>query len=736
MQATANTMADSGSYAANQYGPEPAAPPPAPNFFNLTFIRAFLWRQRLVLVGTILLALLIGLIVTLLMTEKYTATATLRIERGSAPILSGQAITDPEISSQDYGRYMSTLRSVLTSRAMAYQVVDALSLQNNAIAVAEVDGDRVAELGEEAATEVRRQIAASFLMNSVGVGVPMDSRVLSISFTSEDPVLSARVANAYVDIFLENDARQGAGANSYALSYLEEQIDDIRGQLEEAERQAINYARTNEIVAEPIDLPAPLAEAERSGTASTLSVTNLGNINSAYTSARANRIEAEQRWRAIANVPATELPEVQQSATVQGLRLEQAQLRTERSDLLARYREDFPLVLELDARIAEIDRHIANESALIKSSIRRAFEIAQGQERALAAERDRVSAETLDEQDRRVQYNIMDRDAAALRAQLASLLARYNDISAAANLRSGNINKIDPALVPSRPSSPDLMVNMIISLLMGVAVAGGLAILRETFDDRLRSVDEIERKVQLPALGKTPHVSEEIASEIGDPFSPISEAYASIRATLDLAVQRDRPVIQFTSSEAGEGKTTTALALGRKYASIGRKVLLADMDLRRPGLAKSLGAEKPERGVVDVLYSRVPIESALLPRAIENLDILPVGEIPSDPVEIMSSGLIAEFIERYRTQYDVILLDGAPVMGIADAPLLSRHVDGVVFVVEANRAKAGNVKNALRRLFDMDANVVGVVLTKFRALEAGEGYKSELHYYSYNSRTE
>jgi capsular exopolysaccharide synthesis family protein len=245
----------------------------------------------------------------------------------------------------------------------------------------------------------------------------------------------------------------------------------------------------------------------------------------------------------------------------------------------------------------------------------------------------------------------------------------------------------------------------------------------------------MERKLNLPALGRTPYVSEEIPEEIEDPFSPISEAYASIRATLDHAVRRDHPVIQLTSSEAGEGKTTSAVALARKYASTGRKVLLVDLDLRRPGLAKMFGDTKPETGVVDVLYSRVPLERALLPNTIENLDILPVGSLPDNPVEVMSSGLIAEFIERYRGQYDVTILDSSPVMGIADAPLLSRHADAVAFVVEANRAQISKARIALRRLEDMNANLVGLILTKFRALEAGENYNYEQHYYSYNSRT-
>ena len=715
----------------------PAMPPPPPNMLSMAAVRAFLWRQRLILIGVILLALIAGLIITLLMTPKYMATASLRVEGIESPIVAGQDVADPGIPPVETDRYMRTVETLFHSRSMADEIVDSLNLQNNDTIVGNLDEDAMEGLSPEVAEQVRRQVAASVLVDAVTVGIQNNNRIMQVGYESEDPVLSARIANAYVDSFIQGRASDAAGANSYALNYLEDQIDQVRNRLQDSERQAIDYARANGIMGEPITGPASLSEdsSQAGATVSTVSVSNLASVSQTYAQARAGRIAAEQRWRAIANVPATQLPEVQASPLVQSLRAQQAQLRGNLSDLQERYRDDYPEVRELNAQLAELQDQVDRESGMIKEGIRRQFEIAQRQEQALNTEVERVSNATLDEQDRRVQYNIIDRDVEALRAQLAALLNRYNDISAASSVQSANVTKIDPAIVPLTPTSPNLLTNMLIALLLGTGLATGIAILRESFDDRVRSSSELERKLQLPALGRTPFVTEEIPEEIEDPFSPISEAYASIRASLDHARQRDHPVIQVTSSEAGEGKTTSAAALARKYASIGRRVLLVDLDMRRPGLAKLFGAEKPEYGTVDVLFSRQPLERALLPRTIENLDILPVAEIPANPVEIMSSGLIYEFIERYRRQYDVMLLDCAPVMGIADAPLLSSHCDAVVFVVEANRANFGKTKIAIRRLQDMNANIVGAILTKFKALEAGEGYNSEHNYYAYNSRS-
>ena len=710
----------------------PSAEQGSGSFLNLAGIRAFLWRQRFILIGVTALVFIAGLIYTLLLPPIYTATATMRVESASGYLIQGQEVTDPSVPAGQADRYMRSLLSVLTSRNMALRVVDELGLQDNPGIIGEVfEGPQ-----DESTEELRRQVAAGVIGGSLAVDVPINTDIVNVQYSSGDPVLAARIANAYVDTFMEDTARQGAGSNTYSISYLEEQIQDVRGRLRDAERSAIAYARENRIVGNPISGPAPLdPQAAQVGTTSPVTVSNLASVNQTYTAARGARIAAEEVWRAAANVPATQLPSVQQNPTVQGLRGRQTALETTLSDLQERYRDDYPQIRELNAQIQEIDTQIELAGAQIKNAIRENYLIALRQEQALGQELERVSEETLDEQDRRVQYNIMDRDAQALRGQLAALLSRYNQVTSAANLESDNVNWLDRAMVPVEPSSPDLVLNLIVSFLLGAALATGLAVLRETFDDRVRTADELERKLNLPALGRTPFVSEEIPEEIEDPFSPISEAYASIRATLDHAVRRDHPVIQVTSSEAGEGKTTSAVALARKYASTGRKVLLVDLDLRRPGLAKMFGDARPEVGTVDVLYSRVPLERALLGNAIENLDVLPMAASPDNPVEIMSSALIAEFIERYRGQYDVMIVDSAPVMGIADAPLLSRHADAVAFVVEANRAQISKARIALRRLEDMNANLVGLILTKFRALEAGENYHSEQHYYDYNSRT-
>ena len=548
------------------------------------------------------------------------------------------------------------------------------------------------------------------------------------SFAVDRPVY---IANAYAESFVSQSVEQDINTNSYARTYLEQQIIETRAKLQEAESNANGYARANRIIGQG----AASSSSDSGGSGgrpATITASSLADVNTAFSEARARRIAAEQRWRVASNRPAAQLPEVQASGNIQSMRTQRAQIATRLAELRQRYQDGYPEVRELTTQTATLDQQIEAASNEIKQSIRNDFEVAQRLEAALQGELDRLSNRTLDEQDRQVQYNLIDRDAEAYRTQLAALLERYNQIAAAANVRNDDLSVLDVARVPGGPSSPNLLLNMFIALILGLGLGSGLALVRELLDNRLRTPDDVERKLFISTIGKTPFIASGMDTAFDDTFSPLSESYASIRASLDCAMGwKDHAAVQVTSSKAGEGKSTTAVALARKYAQIGKKTLLIDLDLRRPTIGKKFGQQRTEIGVVDVLYSRVSLQQALVQGTEANLDVLPVGTIPPNPADILASGLVRDFLEKYRAQYDMIVIDSSPILGIADAPLLSRFVDGVLVVIEANDATVGSARGAIRRLHDAKATVVGAVLTKFKSLEAGEGYNYQYGYYTY-----
>ncbi len=290
---------------------------------------------------------------------------------------------------------------------------------------------------------------------------------------------------------------------------------------------------------------------------------------------------------------------------------------------------------------------------------------------------------------------------------------------------------LDAAMSPEAPVAPDLGKYLMIAMVLGIGLAIAVALLREILDDRLRSAEEVERKLGMSLLGLTPKVDED---EIGDGYGPLVEAYSSIRTSIEFALtKRENSVILLTSSLPSEGKSISAKIIAQRYAQLGRKVLLIDADLRRPSLSSMFGASRTENGFVEVMLGDCALESALVAQTQDNLDVLPVGAIPANPADVLSSPMLRDFLAKVSSQYSIVIIDSPPIMGLADAPLLANIVDGVVFVVESNRAYFGQAKAALRRLHDARANVLGVVLTKFRSLESGEGYNYYYTHYNYGN---
>ncbi|MCX7284562.1 MAG: polysaccharide biosynthesis tyrosine autokinase [Novosphingobium sp.] len=703
------------------------------NLLNMTMIRGIIYRQRYMLLGIVGLALVGALVITLLTRPIYSAYATVQIEPISAYIVEGQSLS-PDVPVNEIDRFMKTQATVITSRRIAYQVVDARKLADREDFLGEFATKRPEGMDDKQWKTARREAAAAMVSGGTQVTIPMENRVITISYTSPSPTIAAELANAVTDVFVQEDLRRSLETNAYAQGYLKGEINKLQARLQQAEEATNSYAKVNGIVAQ-----APVVSQSAEGqdsVAQTVTVATLASVNENYTATRGKRIAAEQRWNAIANIPATQLPEVQQNNAIQNMVSDRSKAMTEVSQLRQRYGESYPRLRELNAQVTSLTSQINRASSDIKNAIRDEYVIAQRQEKALEGELSKVSGKTLEEQDRRVRYNMLDREASALRTQVASLLTRYNEISAAANLKTGTSTKLDSAQVPDGPVSPSLPKNMLIGLFLGGALALAVAILREAFDDRLRTTEDVERKLGLPLLGYTPDISDRnIADEVSDPFSVLMEAYSSIRTSIDFAVPGKNRVLQITSSEPSEGKSLTAATIARKYAQLGRKTLLIDADLRKPSLFALFGQTRPKVGFVEVLLGDVRFEDALIKGTPENLDVIPVAQSKVNPVELLSSQVLIDFVERYRQEYALIIFDSVPVMGLADAPLLSRIADATVFIVEANRAHYGQAKTAIRRLLGAGAKIAGVVLTKYRAADAGMSYDYHYQYYAYGERS-
>ncbi len=458
-------------------------------------------------------------------------------------------------------------------------------------------------------------------------------------------------------------------------------------------------------------------------------------MNAAASQAHANRIAAEAKLRALGSKSPLADRDALSNPAVQQLFTQRAEVEAKLQDELTRHLDGHPTVRQLKAQLDAIDRQLNLAAQNVRSAARAEYEAAVTTERQLQAQVNALKSDTLAEQDRSVQYNLLAREADTNRALYDGLLQRYKELNATAGISASNIAIIDRAEPPSAPSSPNLMKNLAIALLAGLGLAAITTFLRNQFDDTVRVPEDVEHKLELPLLGVIPRAREADPDvELADPKSPVSEGYNSLRGSLLYSTSHGLPKSMLvTSSQPSEGKTTTSFAIAQGLARMGRSVLLIDVDLRRPSLHRRLSLDN-EKGMSTLLTLQDNIEHVVHKSAQDGLDVITSGPIPPSPTELIASTRMEELIEELTARYDVVIFDSPPILGLADAPLMSALVDGVVFIIESERARRGSLKASLRRLRTMRPMLLGAVLTMFDPSKAGHRY-SEYYGYEYYTYT-
>lgn len=683
------------------------------------------WRSRWIMLAVVLAALVLGAVATLLTTPLYTATASLQIDQQTERVL-GTEDEQPAAAFQDAERFLQTNIEVLKSRATAVRVAQSLNLLSG--------NDFIEQMGARAESDMpepeRREAILGLLDKSLGVDLPRNSRVARINFRSPDPALSARVANAYADNFITGNLQRKFNSTSYARSFLEKQLVPARERLETSERELIAYARRAGL----IDTQGTEGDA-KSTNSNSITIYSLTSLNSAYAAATANRIAAEQRLRVAQRSPNGALAESYNNMGIQHLYEVRAGRIADLQDELKRHKGDYPTVIRAKAAIAELTQQMDKMNADIRRSITNQYDTARQQEIALAAEVSRMKTEALAEKDRSVQYNTLRRDMDSNRSMYEALLQRYKEVSAASGISANNVSVVDRAEPPIIPTSPRLGLNMVIAMLLGLLMASAVAILRELLDDRVQNAVDVETKFGLPALGMVPQFSSggKVDTELSTARSVISEAYHSIATAVLLSSAKAAPkILMLTSAQSGEGKSSSAIGLSSAFARLNKRTLLIECDLRRPSLNGKIG--EMSRKTAGTGLSEFLAGQTLLPGIHSHsklrFDYLLAGAIPPDPIELLGSPAFTALLRDLAGQYDQIILDAPPVLGLADAPILASRSDALIFIVEANRSHRGRAKSALSRIRRFDVAVIGTILTKVIP-NSRLGYGYDLEYYSY-----
>ncbi len=442
---------------------------------SLSEIVSVLWARKLWLIAAGLLGLLAALAYSLSQAPLYRSSATIELNPPTVPIMSNGSGSAEEmvVPSTDY-EFRETQIGILRSRALAERVVQDLDLVSDSRA-------------ENSSGPSNVEVAASAVAGGLTVQPTANSRLIQLSYVSPDPQEAARLVNAFTTSFVQLTLDRKYEATIAARDFLEERIATVRSEVNDAERELVDYAKANGIV-----LLGGGEDGEGGG--GSLTGNSLTSLNAALSAAQQKRITAEQRYR-----QASSIGEV--NASTAQLRQELASLQAEYEEKSTYLQDSFPDMVRLRTRINELSSQINRETSRSVAALRAEYQAALAEENALRSRVGQLSSEALGEQEDSIQYNILQRELDTNRGLYDALLERYNEVSVAAGIGSAQAAVVDSGQIPQTPFSPNTVRNAILGLILGLGLGAGLAILYDRVTNTIKTKEDVREKLNLSSLG-------------------------------------------------------------------------------------------------------------------------------------------------------------------------------------------------------------------------------------------
>ncbi|MBV9529451.1 polysaccharide biosynthesis tyrosine autokinase, partial [Sphingomonas sp.] len=663
------------------------------------------WRW--LILGALAIGVAGAIIITLLTAPVYRASVTLEANPPTVEVSDEQTRESHDTSEDAYG-FIVTQVGLLSSETVAQRTAQELNLGNNPAFVPQT-GD----------ASTRLKIAARRVRGGLKVVPPQEGNLISFSFDSTSPQLAAMVANGIADSFINSTLQRRYEASAYARNFLERQIGKTRGDLEASERSLVAYAQREGIIN-----TAGSANGDKNGSGSSdagsLQGDTLVALNSALATATARRVAAEGAYEGALNTG----PTSDVTAAGQVLRQQRASIAAEYQQKRTFLKPDHPDMLSLKAQMDELDRQIASESSQVSSgrnnSLLQDYRAALAAERSLQARVAGLKGDVLNLRGRSIQYNILQREVDTNRTLYDALLQRYKEIGVAGGVGTAPVSVVDHADTPGSPFKPNLMLNLLYGIGAGLLAGLGGAIGLEFLNDTVKTREDVRSKLGLACFGAVPKTgaNESFVDALRNPASVVSEAYSAIVTALRFSTETGTPkTLLVTSSQPGEGKSSTALALSQNFARRGKSVLLVDSDLRKPAFRSASDAI----GLTKLLTNDEKLIQHITETQHENLWLLASGPVPPNPADLLSTGRIRTILKEAAERFDIVIIDAPPTLGLADSPLLAAAAGHVMFVVQSGQTRTRAAIEALNRIEATGANVLGVTLTKITDSVGGYG---------------
>jgi capsular exopolysaccharide synthesis family protein len=678
-------------------------------------------------------------IATFRMRPVYIATATIEIDRENTNLLPFQG-ADSYDYMMDLDNYIDTQSKILTSETLALQTIRNSGLASNPEFASNNEPSEAIATGSLANQKYPPEVGA--FLGSLSVKRIPNTRLMNVSFESTDPQIAARMVNAHLETYIEQNYRRSYEATTQASRWLAGQLDELKVKVEKSENARIEYERQNQIWT--VD------------DKQTMTTQRLGDVNKEFTDAQSDRIKKQALYEFAKAGELEAVPQLRNNAVLQDLQRKRSDLSMQYTDAVNQYGPNFPKVQRIQAQIKDVDEQITRQSKSVIVELENDYKAALQLEELRSKALDQQKADTNVMSEKMVQYNILRREAEANKALYEGLLTKLKEAGISAGLRSSNVRVVDPAMIPSTPARPAKARNIALAFLVGLVGGIGLALLREYLDNTVKTPDDVETLGRLPSLAVVPAFGDGAsskklagfltgASSNGHdkrielvaqhlPKSHVAEGFRALRTALLLS-QPDRPpqVILVSSALPREGKTTVAANLAVTLAQLGDKTVLVDGDLRKPGIGRMLNLGTGKYGGLSSYLAGVSsLDLITIPYpAIPDLAVVPTGPLPPNPADLLASHRLTDAIAELRTKYKFIVIDSPPIMAATDAVILSVQADGVLLVVRSGETPKEAFTRTCDLLTSVKCHLLGVVLNAVDTSTTDYYYSYRYYPYSY-----
>jgi capsular exopolysaccharide synthesis family protein len=665
---------------------------------------------------------IVAVIITMVMPRMYTASSNIVLE--SAAKLDPNSTTTAAATPADSAT-VDTEAQLIKSRDLADQVVTALQL----------DQDPAFWSGSHHKPPSSPERAHDAAVSIVHAGLAAKrsglTSVINVAFTSRNPALAARIANGFAEQYLIAQAATKESTAKLSGKSLTEKLASLRDAAVNAEAAVAQFRNAHGLYTDA---------------GATLTQQQVAAYDQQTASAR-SELSAYEARLAIAKtqLASGDLSNVAvDSPVIQQLRNQRASITARIADLRTHYGDRYPEVLNAESQLSDVDAQIRAEIQRIMSELNTRVQVARQQVGALQSESGRGRSQLVGATSASVQLAELQRTATAARSVYETYLAKSQQTNALVGTEIPDARIASKADKPSRPSSPNIPLNLALGLVLALAAGSGALYVRESIHPGLLTGDDVERKLGLLHLASIPQLSSvadradaeasPIDYIIQKPLSSFSEAIRGLRASMRFvsAGKEGQPrVIAFTSALPNEGKSTTSLCLARSAGQAGVKVVLVDCDTRKRGV-NALLKVTPSIGIREVLTGTATLNDALIFDEASGAWVLPIAPGSNSGEEGLFEGPnISVLLRDLTSRFDLVILDTAPVLAVAETRLLVSKADAVVFLAHWRKTPEKAIISALKLLDGAGAAIAGVALTQVNMrLQARYGYGDASYYYS------